>query len=110
MRWRLALPLLLVACVGDGGSDSDPADGDCAALEEADCEARSDCMAIRGAPRDEVCAGDNSNWGAVFAGCVDDPGGCDDAIGCAEDPSDGTQLIFSNLCFPDGWTECETCP
>ncbi|MCB9760097.1 MAG: hypothetical protein H6739_09710 [Alphaproteobacteria bacterium] len=118
---RLLPIALLAACVGGGGSDDSGATDDsgaddsatpaaCASLDQAACEARSDCASILGAPEDEVCAGDYSNWRTIWAGCMDGELGCGDAETCGKNPETGETLMFSNTCLPDGWDGCEYCP
>lgn len=112
------LPLLLLAaCIG-GGDDTaaddssggdDTAQAACASLDETSCEARSDCVSIRGASEDEVCAGDYTNWMTIWAGCMDGDLGCGDAETCGE-ASDGTHLIFPDTCIPGDWSGCDYCP
>lgn len=104
----------------DAGSDRDGAAADanaaggdgamgapCSQLDQAECDASPMCQSALGAPAEEVCAGDYSNWATVWSGCVDATLGCDDAETCASDPSTGTRLYFPDSCVPDGWLACD---
>jgi len=79
----------------------------CPMMDEAQCESNIMCIAHYGAPSEEVCVGDYSNWMGVFAACTPvplDPPACGDAETCAVNDQDGTKLTFSDTCVPPGWT------
>lgn len=79
----------------------------CSQLDQSECDADPACASILGAPAEEVCIGDYSNWVTVWAGCGDALRGCDDVETCASDPNSGTRLVFPDSCVPDGWVSCD---
>lgn len=65
------------------------------------------CQSALGAPAEEVCIGDYSNWATIWSGCVDASVGCDDVETCASDPNTGTRRYFPDSCTPAGWVPCD---
>ena len=103
---------------GDGGPNLDAAVIDamagqdapasaCTNLDQAACDAAQECQSALGAPAEEICIDDYSNWGTVWSGCIDASVGCDDVETCASDPNTGTRLYFPDSCVPDGWSACD---
>ena len=81
----------------------------CEDLGAEACAADPACMALLGAPYEDVCNDDYSTWMTVFAGCMDQVG-CGDAETCARDPETGVQLVFPSTCTPAGWGACDGYP
>ena len=106
----LRLTIFFAASLAAAGCNDGASPEDCADLDEAACEASEDCAPIRGAPADEVCAGDYSNWVTLYGGCMDGDVGCGDAETCGLNPATGEEWIFPSTCLPEGWTSCDYCP
>ena len=77
----------------------------CEALDADGCAADASCAGLLGAPADEICGGDYTNWMSEALGCMSADAGCGDAETCAEEPGGGARMVFPSTCLPDGWTE-----
>lgn len=90
---------------GRCGFDTTPPDA-CSGLEQAACEASTECRPIMGAPAEETCAGNYDNWMTVYSGCMAADVGCGDAESCAIEPGSGQRRMFPDTCTPAGWAGC----
>ncbi|MFN3198488.1 MAG: hypothetical protein ACE366_08740 [Bradymonadia bacterium] len=81
----------------------------CDELGEEACMAAEACRPVYGAPAQEICMEDFSNWMSVYGGCIDVDRGCGDAETCGEDPRALMQspLVFPDTCLPQGWVPCD---
>ena len=79
----------------------------CESFDQAACESSPACTPILGAPAEEICIDDFTNWKSIYAGCMRSDQGCGEAESCAINPTNGQALVFPNTCIPSGWSACD---